>query len=201
VLRGTLRFPGWCETLRKIVALGLLDETPKDRSGATFRGLMGELAGAAPGADVRGTVAARLGLRPDSAILDRLDWLGLFAEAALPVAKGSAFDNVAALMVDKLAYGEGERDMIVLQHEFHVRSETGRAERIVSTLIDYGVPGGDSSMSRTVGLPVAIGARLILEGKIRATGVQVPVLPEIYVPILDELAALGVRFEEKRRVL
>lgn len=201
VLRGTLRYAGWCETLRKIVALGLLDEAAKDRSGATFRDLLGELAGAAPGADVRAAVAARLGLGPDEAILTRLDWLGLFAAEPLPVPKGSAFDNLAALMVDKLAYGEGERDMIVLQHEFLVLTASGLSERIVSTLIDYGVPGGDSSMSRTVGLPAAIGARLILEGKIRAAGVQVPVLPEIYVPILEELETLGVRFEEKRQVL
>ena len=90
--------------------------------------------------------------------------------------------------------------MIVLQHEFHVLRADGRNERIVSTLVDYGVPGGDSSMSRTVGLPAAIGARLILEGRIREAGVQVPVLPEIYVPILDELGSRGVRFEEKRRV-
>ncbi len=201
VLRGTLRYAGWCETLRKMVALGLLDETPRDRSGSTFLGLMGELAGAAPGADVRAAVAIRLGPGPVSSVISRLEWLGLFAADPLPVAKGSAFDNLAALMVDKLAYGEGERDMIVLQHEFLVRRADGRSERIVSTLIDYGVPGGDSSMSRTVGLPAAIGARLVLEGRIRAAGVQVPVLPEIYVPILEELGTLGVRFEEKRRVV
>jgi saccharopine dehydrogenase-like NADP-dependent oxidoreductase len=201
VLRGTLRYAGWCETLRKMVALGLLDEAAKDRSGATFRDLMGELAGAAPGQDVRAVVASRLGLGPDATVMSRLDWLGLFASVPLPVPKGSAFDNLAALMVDKLAYAEGERDMIVLQHEFLVRTASGSSERIVSTLIDFGVPGGDSSMSRTVGLPAAIGARLILEGKIQAAGVQVPVLPEIYVPILEELETLGVRFEEKRQVL
>lgn len=91
--------------------------------------------------------------------------------------------------------------MIVLQHEFLVRTEAGRNERITSTLIDYGVPGGDSSMSRTVGLPAAIATRLVLEGKIRLTGVQVPVHPEIYGPILDELGALGIRFEEKRQIV
>jgi saccharopine dehydrogenase-like NADP-dependent oxidoreductase len=91
--------------------------------------------------------------------------------------------------------------MIVLQHEFLARTGSGRTERIVSTLIDYGIPGGDSSMSRTVGLPAAIGARLVLEGRIDLTGVQVPVHPEIYGPILDELASLGVRFEEKRQIL
>jgi saccharopine dehydrogenase-like NADP-dependent oxidoreductase len=104
-------------------------------------------------------------------------------------------------MIDRLRYEEGERDMIVLQHDFLARTGAGRPERIVSTLIDYGVPGGDSSMSRTVGLPAAIGARLVLEGRIKLTGVQVPVHPEIYGPILDELEALGLRFEEKRRAL
>ena len=201
VLRGTLRYAGWCETLRKMVELGLLDETAKDRAGATFLGLMKELSQAAPDADVRAAVAARLGLGRDSAVLSRLDWLGLFEERPLPAANGSAFDNLTALMVDKLAYAPGERDMIILQHEFLVRTATGRNERIVTSLIDYGVPGGDSSMSRTVGLPAAIGARLVLEGRIRAAGVQVPVLPEIYEPILEELAALGVRFVEKRQVV
>jgi saccharopine dehydrogenase-like NADP-dependent oxidoreductase len=201
VLRGTLRYPGWCETLRKMVGLGLLDETPKDRSGSTFHDLMKELSQAPPEAEVRPAVAARLGLEAGSAVLSRLEWLGLFEARPLPVPKGSAFDNLAALMVEKLAYGAGERDMIVLQHEFLVRTETGRNERIVSSLVDYGVPGGDSSMSRTVGLPAAIGARLILEGRVRTPGVQVPVLPEIYGPILEELDSLGIRFVEKREIL
>jgi saccharopine dehydrogenase (NADP+, L-glutamate forming) len=201
VFRGTLRYPGWCETIRKMVELGLLDDTPKDRSGATFRGLLRELTGAGPGTEAREAVAAKLGLPADSAVIARLDWLGLFDEVPLPAAKGSALDNLTAVMVERLSYGEGERDMIVLQHEFLARTGSGRTERIVSTLIDYGLPGGDSSMSRTVGLPVAIGARLILEGRIGLTGVRVPVHPEIYGPILEELEALGIRFEEKRRFL
>ena len=56
-------------------------------------------------------------------------------------------------------------------------------------------------MSRTVGLPAAIGARLILEGKIRLTGVRTPIDPEIYEPILDELKNHGVEFKEERTTL
>ncbi len=201
VFRGTLRYSGWCETLRRMVELGLLEDAPKDRSGASFLDLMRELSQAGPGADIRAAVAARLELASGSAVLDRMDWLGLFAASPLPLAKGSALDNLSALMVEKLKYEAGERDMIVLQHEFLVTAASGRNERIVSTLVDYGVPGGDSSMSRTVGLPAAIGARLVLEGKIAVTGVQVPVRPEIYEPILRELEAHGVRFTEARQVL
>lgn len=201
VLRGTLRWPGWCETVRRMVELGLLDDAPKDRTGATFHGLMRELSGATAGADARPAVAARLRLPPGSAVLSRFEWLGLFEETPLPGPRASALDNMTALMTGRLGYREGERDMIVLQHEFLARTGGGRTERIVSTLIDYGIPGGDSSMSRTVGLPAAIGARLVLEGRIALTGVQVPVHPEIYGPILEELGSLGVRFEEKRRVL
>jgi saccharopine dehydrogenase-like NADP-dependent oxidoreductase len=184
-----------------MVALGLLDDVPKYRPGATFLGLMRELAQAGPGEDARAAVAARLGLEAGSAVISRLDWLGLFEERPLPAARGSALDNLEALMIEKLKYEAGERDMIVLQHEFLTRTASGRSERIVSTLVDYGIPGGDSSMSRTVGLPAAIGARLVLEGEIRAKGVQVPVLPEIYGPILEELETLGIRFEEKRQAL
>ncbi len=62
--------------------------------------------------------------------------------------------------------------------------------------MDFGIPHGDTSMARTVGLPAAIGVRLILEGKIALTGVQVPVVPEIYEPVLAELEALGIKFVE-----
>jgi len=63
-------------------------------------------------------------------------------------------------------------------------------------MIDYGIPNGDSSMSRLVGLPAAVAARMILQGKINLTGVHVPMIPEIYKPVLAELATLGISFQE-----
>ncbi|MEW6070262.1 MAG: saccharopine dehydrogenase C-terminal domain-containing protein, partial [Candidatus Thermoplasmatota archaeon] len=53
-----------------------------------------------------------------------------------------------------------------------------------------------TAMARTVGLPTAISAKLILEGKLKLTGVHIPVLPAIYEPVLQELESLGIVFKE-----
>lgn len=111
--------------------------------------------------------------------------------------RGSALDLLASRLLAKLQYQQGERDMIVLQHEFIARYPEGE-ERTISTLIDFGVPSGDTSMARTVGLPAAIGAKLILQGQIKLKGVQVPVAPEIYQPVLRELEEQGIAFKERR---
>ena len=86
--------------------------------------------------------------------------------------------------------------MLVMHHEFIV-DYPDKKQKITSTLIDYGIPNGDSSMSRTVAFPVAIASRLILEGKITLTGVHRPIVPEIYKPILKELETLGIEMDEK----
>jgi len=99
-------------------------------------------------------------------------------------------------MAAKMAYKPGERDMIVMRHEF-VAEYPDRKEAITATMIDYGIPNGDTSMSRTVGLPAAIGAKLILQGQFAGlSGVHVPVIPEIYEPVLSELERLGIGLAE-----
>jgi hypothetical protein len=103
-------------------------------------------------------------------------------------------------MLGKMQYDEGERDILVMQHEF-IAEYPDKKEKIISTMIDYGIPGGDTSMSRTVGLPSSIAARMILQGELRLTGVHRPVTPEIYNPILAELEKLGIGFKEKVETL
>jgi hypothetical protein len=104
-------------------------------------------------------------------------------------------------MLEKLQYEAGERDMIILQHTFIASYGEGKKEKITSSLVDFGIPDGDSSMARTVGLPAAIGTRLILEGKISIDGVHIPIKPEIYTPILEELKTLDIAFKETREEL
>jgi len=197
MLRGTLRYLGWCETIRTLVRLNLLDQEEKDWKGLTFADFLRKQMGTRA-KDVKKAVSDRLGISPGLAILRRLEWLGLFSDERLPLEKGSALDIMSACMTAKMAYLPNERDMIILQHEFIASYPKIGREKIVSTLIDYGIPGGDSSMSRTVGLPAAIGTRLILEGKIQEIGVHIPVKPDIYLPILAELKNLNIVFKEKR---
>jgi saccharopine dehydrogenase-like NADP-dependent oxidoreductase len=68
-------------------------------------------------------------------------------------------------------------------------------------MVDYGIPNGDSSMSRTVSLPAAIGVDMILTGRIQERGVLRPVTPGIYNPVLDELASLAISCQEKTESL
>jgi saccharopine dehydrogenase (NADP+, L-glutamate forming)/spermidine synthase len=195
VFRGTLRYPGWCDTLKKMVELGLLKVEEKDWSELNFQQFTGQLIGVQTD-DIRPAVADALDLPVDSPILDRLEWLGLFSKEPLPLKHGAPLDILTARMLKKMSYQKGERDMLVMHHEF-VATYPDREAYMTSTMIDYGIPGGDSSMSRTVGLPAAIGSRMILEDKITQKGVLVPVTPDIYEPVLAELEKLGIGFTEK----
>ena len=103
--------------------------------------------------------------------------------------------------VDMMSIGANERDMIVMHHEFIAEFPGGKKELLTSTLLDYGIPGDDTSIARTVSLPAAIAVKMILDGKITEKGCHVPVSPGIYNPILDALEPYNVIFKERKEEL
>ena len=200
MFRGTLRYPGWCETMKKIAELGLLDEAERnDLADLSLHGLTAKLVGSS-GKALKKDLASFLNVDEDSKVISDLEWLGLLSNAPLPLEVHSLFDVLAARMLETMRYATGERDMLIMQHEFVARYPDS-TKQTTATLIDYGVPHGDSSMSRLVGLPAAVAAKLILQGKIDLVGVQVPVAPEIYQPVLDELSEMSIYFTEKEEVI
>ena len=201
VYRGTFRMTGWCETMKKIVKLGWLNEKPlKDFSGNTYGDLSRHLIGVGPEDNLQKKTAEFLGLKTYSTVIKRFEWLGLFGDEPLPENKDNPLDYLNVLALNKMSLGIDERDMIIMHHEFIVEYPKKR-EYITSTLLDYGIPKGDSAIARTVAFPAAIAVKMILNEKINLKGVYIPVIPEIYNPILDELEEMGIILDEKRKEL
>ena len=195
--RGTLRYNGWCDTWKKIVDLGFLDETERpELKEMTFQQMMRGIIGAGDEDEIKSALAKHLDIAVDSEPIKRYEWLGLLGDDPVPADPPNYLDVLANKLLEKLQYTPGERDMVILHHEFGAEYPN-KEEKITSTLIDFGIPNGDSSMARTVGLPCAIAVKMVAEGKISVKGVHIPILPEIYEPILDELETKDIVFKEK----
>jgi saccharopine dehydrogenase (NADP+, L-glutamate forming) len=200
IYRGTLRNPGWCDCLFNYGKVGLLSLDEIEVKGKSYLGMMQGIVGGSPDEDIRAATARKLGIPRESLPIHNLEWLGMFSDRGLKVDRISPLDAMGELMYDRLAFRPGERDMIVLFHDFRAEFPGGKRERIISQLIDYGIPQGDSSMARTVSLPAAIGVHMILSGRIGTVGVLRPVAPDVYNPVLDELATLEISCQERTEV-
>lgn len=195
--RGTLRNISHCESWNYFKMLGLLDQKKEyDFTTTSPRKVMENLIGA-QGSDLEAQVAGYLGIPVYSIAIKKLAWLGLFDDKLLPLGKASVFDMFAHILQDKLAYHSDELDLLVQHHEFIAEYPGGKKEKITSTMVDKGIPGGDSSMARTVSLPAAIAVKLILEEKIKLSGVHIPISPEIYEPVLTELESMNIKLVER----
>ena len=196
--RGTLRNISHCDTWYALSKLGFFQEGEQfDNLTGTVRDFIAEkILKQDKSIDLKKYLAEYLNISVNNVIIKKFDWLGFFDNTPIPITKGGAIDVLTALMLEKMSYKEGERDLLVLHHEF-IAEYPDRKQHITSTMIDYGIPNGDTSMARTVSLPAAIGVRMILEGTIKAKGVQMPITPDIYNPVLDELDNLGIKVVEK----
>ncbi|MDY9921067.1 MAG: saccharopine dehydrogenase C-terminal domain-containing protein [Synergistota bacterium] len=195
IYRGTVRYPGWCETICYMNMLGFFELDKKDTQGMTFAEFTARQAGRDN--DPETALCDFLNLKPWSAFILRMKWLGFFEDRPLPFDKASPRDVVTVLFSEKLVFDEKERDLVILMDEIKVKNQNGSYTKYISTLIDHGIPGKWTSIARTTGIPPAIAAKFILDGKISIPGVHVPTISEIYVPILEELKSEGIEMNEK----
>lgn len=196
IFRGTIRYPKWCDLWFAISKLGLLETKEKNLSNLTYSEFIKGLVHSDKD-NPKMAVVDYLDYSLSEEVLDKMEWLGLFSEEKIPIDAGGNIDVLVHLMIDKLAYKEGEKDMVILRDEV-VSEKEGKKEIFTSKLIDYGTIGDDTAIARTVSLPAACAVHLILEGKINERGVYIPTSPDIYRPVLSELENVGIKMEEKR---
>lgn len=197
LLRGTLRRAGFCKAWDVFVQLGMTDDTSSLQFplGSTYRQFLNTFL---PWSDQL-TVEEKLAeVIPDLDFptFEKLQWLGLFESIPLPIIEGSPAQLLQAILEVHWSLEPADRDLIVMQHQFEIQTETG-IKKIISSLVTEGNDALYTAMAKTVGLPLAIAVDLFLEGKISVRGLQLPVVPEIYLPILEALEKEGIRFEER----
>ncbi|WP_279008425.1 saccharopine dehydrogenase C-terminal domain-containing protein [Synergistes jonesii] len=195
IYRGTLRYPGWCETISYMNRIGYFETSQKETKGLTFADFTSRQCGF-PGKEAKEAMMRRFNLNPWSAFIMRMEWLGFFEDKALPFDAGSPRDVVSHLFAEKLNFTEKERDIVILYDTVRARYPDGRRKEYKSVLIDYGVPGKWTSCARTTGVPPAVAVRFILEGKISTPGLYTPTSREIYEPVLNELEDEGIILDE-----
>jgi saccharopine dehydrogenase (NADP+, L-glutamate forming) len=195
MFRGTFRYDKWCEVLDGMKALNLLSYDKINMEGMTYAELLAASAGFPNIDGLKKAVAERLGGDDSGNVRDALEWLGFFSDESVDRLEDSPFEVTSDVMISKMMISEKERDMVVLQHTF-VADYNGEKEVIRSTMVDYGTQQTDTSIARTVALPAACGVDMILRGEIAATGVYIPVIPEIYNPILDQLETMNIKMVE-----
>ena len=198
MFRGTIRRVGFCDAWNALVQLGATDDSYKVEfpGEMTYRDFTNSFLAFNMVDPVEIKLSRYLQIDPNGEIMQKLAWLGLFERRKAGIQDATPARILQHLLEEKLALETGDRDMIVMQHMFEYILE-GTKKRIVSSMAFIGEDTCNTAMSVTVGLPVAIAARLILLGKVKLTGVQIPIHREIYEPVLDELEGFDIRFIEE----
>lgn len=197
--RGTLRRPGFCRAWDVFVQIGATDDS-YEMEGVkemTHRQFINHFLWYNPGDSVELKLAHYLGLEMESEVMHKLIWLDIFSEELVGLDQGTPAQILENILKKKWTLNEDEDDMIVMWHKFNYLDSDNVEKEIHATMVAIGEDPVNTAMSKTVGLPLGIATKLILEGKITTTGVQIPIKKAIYEPILKELRVFGFDFIEE----
>jgi hypothetical protein len=198
MVRGTLRNKGYCAAWNIFVQLGCCDDTYQMESvdKMTHRKFLNSFLSYDDQKTVEQKLAAQFALQATGPEITRLKWSGLFDDELVGLWQGTPAQILEHILNKKWKLDANDKDLIVMWHRFTYELE-GQEKEIQASLIAKGDDSTFTAMAKTVGLPLAITARLLLQCKIQSRGVVIPVSPEFYNPILQELGTLGIRLDEK----
>ena len=197
MLRGTLRNKGFCSAWNVLVQLGCCDDTyvmeGVDRM--THRSFIDAFVDADKSISLEEKLIRTFSLAKDGPELTRLRWSGLREGEHVGLTSGTPAQILEHILNKKWKLKPADNDLIVMWHRF-VFEQGGKQREIQASLVARGEDAVHTAMAKTVGLPLGIAARLLLQGKLKSTGVVIPVHAEFYTPVLQELKTLGIELTE-----
>lgn len=198
MLRGTLRNKGYCQAWNVLVQLGCCDDTYQMEGveNMTHAGFINSFLNNQSSDMTEEKLIEYFKLSPAGEEMIRLRWSGLFSNEKIGIASGSPAQILEHILNKKWKLKAGDKDFIVMWHRFvfELGNDTKEIQAHLTVTGDNEV---NTAMAKTVGLPLAIGAKLLLEGKIKSRGVAIPVDKDIYDPVLNELSQYGIRLVER----
>ncbi|MBD0830945.1 saccharopine dehydrogenase family protein [Aestuariibaculum sediminum] len=196
--RGTIRRVGFSRAWNIFVALGMTDDsyTIEDSENMSYRDFINAFLPYSPTDSVELKLRHQLKIDQDDIMWDKLVELDIFnSNKRVELKNATPAQILQKILMDSWTLHENDRDMIVMYHKFGYELE-GKNYQIDSNMVVLGENQTYTAMAKTVGLPVAIAALAILNGKIKTPGVQLPITKEVYTPILTELETYGIQFKE-----
>jgi saccharopine dehydrogenase-like NADP-dependent oxidoreductase len=198
LVRGTLRRQGYCAAWHLLVSLGLTadDYVLENSATLTFRQFLeAYLPPASAGQPWDQRLAGYLGYAPESAEIGLIRWLE-FPDEPVGLPQASPAQVLEKLLTRKWQLCPGDKDLVVMQHLLDYELG-GKPCRLKSSLVVTGRDARHTAMASTVGLPVGIIAKMILQNQVTQRGVLLPTHPEIYEPVLEALKTFGISFIEE----
>ncbi|WP_297798470.1 saccharopine dehydrogenase C-terminal domain-containing protein [uncultured Eudoraea sp.] len=195
LIRATLRYPGFCEGWNLFIQLGLTADNYQieGSENMTYRQWVAAYLPDDGDASLENKLADTLHLERGGKLHEQLLWTELLSERPIKRVNGTPAEILLDLLLDKLKFNQDDTDMLVFYERIEYKVE-GQLYEHLSYLATKGLDHWHTAISRTVGLPAAIGAKLILNGEIKSRGVLFPWTAEVYDPVLNELEELGIAY-------
>ncbi len=200
IYRGTLRRPGYCRAWNVFVQLGATNDSYylEDIKNMSYREFINSFLYYHPTDSVDLKLFRAMHIDQDSDIIYKLNWLGIFDDTKIGLKRATPAQILEHILKQKWQLQPDDKDMIVMWHKFiYYDSNLNKKVKLTSSLAVIGENNEHTAMSKTVGLPLAIAAKLILTGRINLKGMFIPTHKNIYEPVLNELKKYGIIFSEK----
>jgi saccharopine dehydrogenase-like NADP-dependent oxidoreductase len=198
VYRGSLRKKGFCKAWNALIRIGLTDNryiVPESQR-LTYEDWLSIYLTKRNGATTREALKNFLKVSPNSEIMRKIEWLGLLSNKRIRLKNATPAEILLDLLKEKWMIKKNDRDMVILQTEIEYKLN-GRRKKIISSFVIKGKDSEHTAMSETVGLPLGIAVKLILNNKIKKRGVIIPIHRDIFRPVLKELSYYGIAPVEK----